>query len=114
MTKASYKKRIRLPLCGKQDVDFFTRSSLRIARGYERIILGKKPIVEFTEKNVNLKNVDVPFHKRWRKEDKSTWIEYQSKDYCRVKIRFCKARQRFYCSLLDLIGRNNQELIDRP
>jgi hypothetical protein len=114
MAKSDYVNRIKLPLFGQQDIDFFTKSSLKIANGYEKITVEKKPIVEFAYRNISLDNLVVPFYKRWREEkEDSPWVEYRSKDYCQIKIKFCKQKQRFYCSLFDLVGRNNKELIER-
>lgn len=102
MSKSLYRKRIKIPILGDQKTSFFTKGKLKIANGYSKILLEKKPIVEFLEKNIALDNLVIPHYSRWMESEQSDWIDYRSKDYCKVRVRFLKSKRLFFCSLFEL------------
>jgi hypothetical protein len=106
MKKLSRKKKIHLPINGDQETFFFTKGELRIATGYNKIIISpKKTLIEFLEKNIILENLLIPHYLKWMDSEKSEWMEYRSKDYCRVKIKYSKKTNMFYCFLSELTTR---------
>lgn len=108
MNKSSQKKRIHLPVFGDQETSFFTKGKLRVAQGYEKIVFQKKPVVQFSTKNIFLENFYVPFHMRWTEErEESPFIEYRTKDYCKIKVLYCKLTRMFFCRLADLDTKTN-------
>jgi len=107
MSKLRYNNRILLPIAGDEKTIFFTKGRLKIAKGYSKALLLKIPTIEFLKKNIALENLFIPHHLKWRIEEKSSWIEYRSKDYCQVRIKFCKQNQKFYASALELYFKEN-------
>jgi hypothetical protein len=100
MNKLIRKKNIYLPANGNQETIFFTKGKLRIAQGYEKIVFQKKPRVQFLLKNIVLENLYIPFYAQWMEQRKeSLFIEYRTKDYCRLKVLYYKETQRFFCEL---------------
>lgn len=113
MPRTKYLDRILIPINGKKDIFFFTKSLLRIANGYEKVVIEKKPLLEFSPKNICRNNISIPFAQKWRENsENSQWIEYRSNDYCEIKIRYCKKKQKFYTSIFDLESMQNQKLIE--
>lgn len=48
-----YTKRLILPLEGNNDIEFYTKSNLEIANGYNRIVIGLRgPYIEFHHYNI--------------------------------------------------------------
>lgn len=104
-----YTDRLKLPIKGLSDIKFSTSIGLAIATGYERVVFnGKIPYVEFSESKMNKENIYVPDSQKWRINNASSrYIEYRSKDYCKIKIMLWKEHDEliagmFYASPFDL------------
>lgn len=83
-----YTKRMILPLDGNNiDIQFFTKSGLVVARGYDRVVIGDRgPYIEFHYCQIlfiNFKKINDPAHKYYE--------EYRSK---------CKSNVKLYYQLL--------------
>ena len=86
-----YSDRLNLPIDGVKDITFTTKNGLKIANGYNQVIFQKKPMIEFSEEMLKSENIQIPLNKQWKIKNKSvSYIEYRSKDYCKVKILKCK------------------------
>lgn len=108
MNKLRHKKNLHLPELGDQETIFFTKGKLKIATGYNKIIYAKKTMIEFLGKNVVLENLLIPHYLKWmdsEDSEKSEWIEYRSKDYCKIKIKYNKNTRMFYCFLSEVTTR---------
>lgn len=104
-----YKDRLKLPVEGSDKIKFCTSIGLNVATGYERVVFnGKTPYIEFSESRMNQDNIYVPDSQRWRINNVSSpYIEYRSKDYCKIKIMLWKENDElvagmFYASPFDL------------
>lgn len=105
MNRRNYLSRIKIPLSGSEGYMFFTKSYLRIAKGYQKVIIDKKPMLELLHKHVAFENLKV--HKV-----KKDYIEYVSKDYCRVKVKLSNINNRLYCSAFDLFSHKGLPLVE--
>jgi hypothetical protein len=113
MQRKSYIDRIRISTFGNNKTLFFTKNKLRIAKGYEKIIVEEKPFCVFLHKQICHENIAIPFKQNWREEsEKSDYIEYRSKDYCNIKIKYDKKKLRFFVSLFDLSTEEIQILVE--
>lgn len=83
-----YTDRLKLPIDGLSDIKFYTAIGLEIATGYERIVFENKiPYIEYSEFEINKKNIFIPNSQKWRiKNNSSPYVEYRSKDCCNIKI----------------------------
>lgn len=64
--KKTYEERLKVPI-GKTTLDLFTKSGLKVATGYERIVIGGRgPYIEFSDEQVLQENIMVPEDQRWR------------------------------------------------
>lgn len=105
-----YSDRLKLPVEGSYEIKFHTSIGLAIAAGYERIVFnGKVPYIEFAESSLNRNNIYVPDSQKWRiKNLSSPYVEYRSRDYCKIKIILWKQNNdkfnegMFYISPFDL------------
>jgi len=91
-------KRLNIPTSGSKDLILFTKGRLKVAVGYSRVILGKTKVIEFSHNNVVLDNFVVPFHKKWQEEKDNQFIEYTSKDYCRLRLVY-NTKTKIFCVL---------------
>jgi hypothetical protein len=113
MQRKSYIDRIRISTFGNNKTLFFTKNKLRIANGYEKIVVEEKPLCVFLHKQICHENITVPFKQIWREEsEKSDYIEYRSKDYCDIKLTYDKKKLRFFVSLFDLSTEEIQTLVE--
>lgn len=98
-----YCDRLHLPEIGNSEVAFFTKNGLKIAQGYKTVSYSNKPVIEFTETQIDQKNVFIPENKKWKIENKAIdFIEYRSKDFCNIKILKRKIDNKFFISVFDL------------
>lgn len=98
-----YCDRLNLPVSGVEDVSFSTKIGLKIAVGYKKVLLSGKPMIEFTDTMIQKENIFLPESQRWKvKNSAFPFVEYRSKDFCKVKILKNKKSGRFYISPFDL------------
>jgi hypothetical protein len=108
-----YEDRILVPINGGTLI-LLTNAKLRIANGYERVVFQKKPFLEISRKNICADNISIPYLQKWRENSiESGWVEYRSKDYCKIKIIYDKQKQKFYCSIFDLHSKEKPSLIEK-
>jgi len=86
----NYEKRLQIPIEGNPDTIFTTESGLVVAKGYERIVIGKRgPYIEFHPDQIEGENLHIPDDQTYRLENSSVYyIEYRTKDASNVKIYF--------------------------
>lgn len=109
--KIKKKSRLIAPVSGNFFI--FTKGNLKISDGYQRIHLGKNPLLEINEKQITIDNLLIPFHQKWREQSsRSNYIEYRSKDYCNVKIIFSKKESNFYVSIYEVTSIEFPRLIE--
>ena len=89
---ASYQKRLKLPLNGSEDIQFFTHSGTLVAKGYIRVVIGGRgPYIEFDPKQIVEKSFDIPEEQQYRVKDKRVYyIEARSIDASYVKMYYQK------------------------
>jgi hypothetical protein len=79
----NYTERMILPLVGENNIIFFTKSNLIVARGYNRVVIGDRgPYIEFDSYQIikNFHKIDNPSHKYYE--------EYRSNCKSNVKIYY--------------------------
>lgn len=100
-----YSDRLNIPTAGMSEIVFYTKNGLKIATGYKRVIVDKKPMLEFLDSMLEKENIHVPQKQQWKlKNTKIPFVEYNSKDYCKVKVLRNKKNGRYYISPFDLIS----------
>ena len=98
-----YTDRINLPIDGMKEIEFFTKNGLKIATGYEKIVINKVPFIRLSKKQLVNDNIRVLENQKWRiKNPNSPYVEYRSRDYCAVKIIQTKNDKKFYISPFEL------------
>lgn len=77
--KQSYEERLKVPVSGSL-IPLFTKSGLKVATSYERIVLGGRgPYVEFSDEQVVQSNFIVPEDQKWRfTSSNSYYNEYRT------------------------------------
>lgn len=77
--KKTYEERLKAPVV-KTEIDLFTKSGLKVATGYERIVIGGRgPYVEFSDDQVVQTNFLVPEDQKWRfTSSNSYYNEYRT------------------------------------
>jgi hypothetical protein len=84
-----YQDRILLPLEGIADIEFYTKSGLLVARGYERVVIGGRgPYIEFADAAIFRENLHIPPDQKWRFDpiyDYVYYYEYRTNDEANVK-----------------------------
>jgi hypothetical protein len=90
-----YKERLRIPLEGNYHTRFETKTGLRVAPGYTRIVIGGRgPYVEFEEKHLVMESLHLTDRKHryfteWRTNDDADLMVYQQRepvDYADYRI----------------------------
>jgi len=119
--KKTYEERLKIPII-KTALDLFTKSGLKVAIGYERIVIGGRgPYIEFIADQILKDNIYVPVEQQWRfQHTESFYNEYRTKqdnvkiyhqkkivDYADYKVGF------WYISPFDLRTEENNELIEK-
>jgi len=86
--RTNYEQRLKIPILGNPDVDFSTKSGLRVATGYTRIVIGGRgPYIEFSEHMMNIPAMEIPVEQEYRLTDKRVYyIEYRTLDIEHVKV----------------------------
>lgn len=84
--KKSYEERLKVQI-GKTVIDLFTKSGLKVAIGYERIVIGGRgPYIEFVDEQVIQDNFIVPEDQRWRFTSSSSYYNEYRTSQDNVKI----------------------------
>lgn len=75
----NYEERLKVTT-RKNTIDLYTESKLKVATGYERIVIGKRgPYVEFSSPHILVKNLYIPDDQRYRVDSQTTYyIEYKT------------------------------------
>lgn len=83
-----YETRLKIPIRGNPETEFFTPTGLRVAKGYTRIVIGNRgPYIEFMW--VNLVSESFKQVELWRLHNPNAfYLEYRSKDYSKVKLYY--------------------------
>lgn len=87
-----YSKRLTIPLIAPTECnwEFLTGSGLIVARGYTRVVIGKRgPYIEFEDSHIITATVKMPENQKWRLESKYSYVfydEYRSIDESQVKF----------------------------
>lgn len=100
-----YCDRLNLPIAGLPTIEFCTKNGLKIASGYKKVILDGKPLIEFMDGMIEKENIQIPPNQQWKLKNATiSYVEYRSKDYCKIKILRSKRNGRYYISPFDLIS----------
>ena len=77
------------------DLQFYTKTGLLIATGYDRLVIGKRgPYVEFSD--VVLDNIHIPNEQKYRLDSLVVYYdEYRTNDECNVKVYFQKKTVKY-------------------
>ena len=77
---------------GNDHTEFYTHSGLLIAKGYKRIVYGKRgPYIEFDESHIKTDHIYIPVESTWRiGSHKSFYLEYRSMCKSYIKIYYQK------------------------
>lgn len=81
-----------LPASGFSDIIFYSRDKMEIAKGYIRVVIGKRgPYIEFSSDQIIKENLHIPEDCMWRlKYGYAFYIEYRSNLWSNVKVYFQK------------------------
>jgi len=92
-TTQSYRRRnnadrVAIPLEGSSDTEFYTRSGLQVAKGYIRVVIGKRgPYIEFSDDQVVMDSLFIPEKEKYRlNRDFVFYNEYRTTDKEYVKF----------------------------
>jgi hypothetical protein len=85
-TSGRYKFSIRI--MGNDAQEFYSKSGLLLAVGYQRIVIGGRgPYVEFSPRDIELSSFRIPKKEMWRVDsDDAFYVERRSKDDSDVKL----------------------------
>ena len=84
--KQTYEERLKIPVAG-ETIDLFTKTGLKVASGYSRIVVGKRgPYVEFSDDQLSLDNFYVPEDQKWRFHSLNSFYEEYRTKQDNVKI----------------------------
>lgn len=122
--RSGYKDRLILPEnSDKSDIIFLTSCGLKVASGYERVVIGDRgPYIEFCDDMIIKESIHIPIEKKWRlKNDVCFYIEWRTNDDCYVKLYKQKHTVNYadykiglwYVSPFDLTSDKYQELIKK-
>lgn len=77
---SNYKERLKIPITGGDD-EFFSEDGILVAKGYVRIVIGKRgPYIEFTEDQLIKENIFIPEDQKYRLSNKTTYYnEWRTK-----------------------------------
>ena len=121
-----YAKRLRIPVDPREngchwEIPLFTRSSTPIARGYRRVVIGKRgPYVEFHFTDIDWKFFYIPDEELYRTTSKVVFYEeWRSLDDSYVKLYLQKKTVAYadykihmmYISPFDLLDDQNKPII---
>lgn len=120
----NYENRLKISLIGNNEFEFYSKSLRFVAKGYVRIVIGKRgPYIEFERKHFdNRSNLEIPEDQKWRIDSKSVYyIEYRSHvKIDNIKVYFQKRRVdyadyrigKYYISPFDLLFENGDKIIE--
>ena len=120
-----YRKRIKIPHDGSEDMKLFSESGELVATGYIRVVFGGRgPYIEFSKKQMNGDALYVPKDLQWKFDEeqvgKICYYEFRTKeDY--VKVYFQQKTvdyadykvRKFYISPFDLYDNDGVVLIEK-
>lgn len=86
----SYEERLIIPITGLPEIEFYTKNGTLVARGYERVVIGKRgPYIEFSEQSIIRDNIAIPSDQQWRLESNYSYVfynEWRTTDESSVKL----------------------------
>lgn len=88
-TIEQYQKRLMpFDIYNRTKVDLYTSTGLRLIRGYERIVIGKRgPYVECNSSQIEMNIIEVLENQRWRfYSNRAFYLEYRTTDDACVKL----------------------------
>jgi len=118
----NYIDRLKISINGSKDLFLYTKSDI-LAKGYNRIVIGKRgPYIEFEKQNfISFSKLKIPESEEWRLINKNVfYIEYRTEmDY--VKVYFQKRIVnyadykigKFYISPFDLFIDKSEVIIEK-
>ena len=118
----NYIERLLIPLTTNK-ISLYTKSKLKIASGYRRIVIviGERgPYIEFEKKHLEFNNFIIPEAKKYKLTSKNCYyIEYRSYDSAFVKLYFQKRSVnyadykvgKYYISPFDVYFHNGERVI---
>lgn len=73
---------------GEDEIIFYTKSGLEVARWYERVVIGDRgPYIEFCGEMLTKDGIYVPDNQKWRLDNYTCFYnEWRTNDECFVKI----------------------------
>ena len=82
----------KLKLEGDQITEFFSESGLLLAKGYRKVVIGKRgSYIEFDGKNIVIASLHIPGEERWRvRSETAYYIEYRSNCKSNVMVYWQK------------------------
>ena len=85
-----YQKRLFIPINGVDNILFYTKSNLLIAKGYVRVVIGQRgPYIEFLKNQIVKENLFLPEDKRWKLNNSNVqYLEYRTICKSNVKIYY--------------------------
>ena len=111
-----YRERLKISCDGNLSTEFFTKSGIKIAQGYNRIVIGGRgPYIEFEQSQIDFSKFKIPekefyritnnnvFYLEYRTEDNDyvkLYLQKKLVDYADYKIDFC------YISPFDIFTEN--------
>jgi hypothetical protein len=117
-----YSKRLQISILGNSKTEFTTGDRTKLAKGYERIVIGDRgPYIEFVKDQILLENMYIPEVETKRLNNNIYYyIEYRSNDSSNVKIYYQKKLVSyadykiglFYISPFDLLA-DGKIIIDK-
>jgi hypothetical protein len=87
--REGYRQRLILPEePDENEIIFYTKSGLEVARSYERVVIGDRgPYIEFHGEMLTKDGIYIPKDQEWRiKNALCYYVEWRTKDKCFVKI----------------------------
>lgn len=83
-----YRRRLLLPVEGNPNIIFYTKSNLKVAQGYEKVVIGDRgPYIEFSKNMINIDAIYIPTNQKWRiKHPECYYIEWRTTDEYFVKL----------------------------
>lgn len=123
--KQGYRGRLILPEFCNENIVFYTKSGLKVAEGYERVVIGDRgPYIEFDDFMVasSVHNFMIPSNQAYRITNALCYyVEYRTADESYVKIYKQKKLVKYadyqigfwYISPFDLTSDKYSELIKK-
>jgi hypothetical protein len=112
----NYLERLKISIIGNDKINFYTKSKDRIAKGYNRIVIGERgPYIEFEQSNLFKSKFFIPRDCEWRTKGKYShkiyYLEFRTKSdnvkiYLQVKpVNYADYKiGKYYISPFDLLS----------